>query len=101
VDEEKQLLGVLKEYKAKYQEYEKATKSSKKSHGTYQKELKGLDLRKKQLAQDQRRLVNKLGIEDANDTDGVAAQMADLEVMEKDWEEEKQKLNEEIEQGKL
>ena len=47
MDEEKQLLGVLKEYKAKYQEYEKATKSSKKSHSTYQKELKALDVRKK------------------------------------------------------
>ena len=54
VDEEKQLLSVLKEYKAKYQEYEKATKTSKKSHQTYQKELKALDQRKKQLANEQK-----------------------------------------------
>jgi len=42
-------VNVLKEYKAKYQEFSKATQFSKKNHKKFAKEVKALDDRKKAL----------------------------------------------------
>ena len=49
IEEEKQLLGVLKEYKQKYQEFQQATKSSKQNHKKFAREVQNLTNKKKQL----------------------------------------------------
>lgn len=46
-EEEKQLLTVLKEYKAKYLEFQQATKSSKQNHKKFAKEVQNLGKRQK------------------------------------------------------
>ena len=49
VEEEKQLIGVLTEYKAKYKEFQQATKFSKQNHKKFAKEVQALGNKKKQL----------------------------------------------------
>ena len=49
IEEEKQLLGVLKEYKQKYQEFQQATKTSKQNHKKFAREVQNLTNKKKQL----------------------------------------------------
>ena len=62
IEEEKQLVAVLKDYRAKYQEFQQATKSSKQNHKRFAKDVNALGQRKKQLEKDYGKLCTELNI---------------------------------------
>ena len=62
IEEEKQLVTVLKDYRAKYQEFQQATKSSKQNHKRFAKDVNALGQRKKQLEKDYGKLCTELNI---------------------------------------
>lgn len=92
MEEEKQLITVLKEYKAKFQEFQKATKFSKQNHKKFAKEVQTLGTRKKQLEAEYESLQNQLGIQ--GDADDLAmlleSAVADTAQIEQSWIAEKE-----------
>lgn len=58
-NEEKELLKILKEYRTKYAEFEKATKKTKDYYKNFEKEIRTLDQRKKDLAADKKSIESK------------------------------------------
>lgn len=94
VDEEKQLIGVLKEYKAKYLEFQQATKFSKQNHKKFAKEVQALGYRKKNLEKDYGKLCNELGISSDPDTviDKIEEKETEIKAMEGSWFAEKAAL---------
>ena len=54
------MVKVLKEYKSKYQEFEKATKTSKANYKQFEKEIKLLSKRREQLAHQKTQLSREL-----------------------------------------
>lgn len=48
-DEEKELLKILKDYRQKFNEFEKANKKTKDYYKNFEKEIKALNIKKKDL----------------------------------------------------
>jgi len=102
VEEEKQLVQVLKDYKAKYQEFQQATKFSKQNHKKFAKEVQSLDNRKKALEIEYVSLCTDLSISCEPDdvSDLIEEKQRELAATEQAWEAEKAKLLEQAEQIK-
>lgn len=94
IEEEKQLVTVLKDYRAKYQEFQQATKSSKQNHKRFAKDVNALGQRKKQLEKDYGKLCIELNILGEPDTvsDRIEGKVAEITEMEAQWETEKAAL---------
>ena len=94
IEEEKQLVAVLKDYRAKYQEFQQATKSSKQNHKRFAKDVNALGQRKKQLEKDYGKLCIELNILGEPDTvsDRIEGKVAEITEMEAQWETEKAAL---------
>ena len=94
IEEEKQLITVLKDYRAKYQEFQQATKSSKQNHKRFAKDVNALGQRKKQLEKDYGKLCIELNILGEPDTvsDRIEGKVAEIAEMEAQWETEKAAL---------
>lgn len=63
LDEEQQLISVLKSYKQKYQEFKQATLFSKKNHKKFAKEVQALGNRKRALETEKASYCSQLHIE--------------------------------------
>ena len=48
-NEEKELIKILKDYRGKYTEFEKATKKTKEYYKNFEKEIRALEAKKKDL----------------------------------------------------
>jgi hypothetical protein len=78
---------VLKEYREKSKEFEKATKKSRQSYNAFDKDVKALNKRIQQLELEKKK-VERGGPGGKNDGNMNAA----VEKLEKDWAMEKEKL---------
>lgn len=87
--EEEELLKVLKDYKSKFNEFEKATKKTAASQKTMEKELKLFINSSENLSREKTQTVKRIGFED-----GEAAEQQIKEISEK-WEAEKETLEKE------
>jgi len=95
VGEEKELLKVLKDYKAKYVELEKHTKQSAKNTRQFEKEVKSLHNTKKKLEGQKKVFLESAGGIDVDDPNN-----SEIQEIEKEWETAKAKILEEREQLK-
>ena len=94
-EEEKQMINVLKEYKAKFQEFQQATKFSKQNQKKFQKEVTQLDKRKKNLEVDYHSLQTELNITsepDADINDLLQSKLVEVDSMEQEWAAEKERM---------
>jgi hypothetical protein len=60
LNEEKELLKILADYKAKYTEFDKSMKMSRDTFKNYDKELKKMDIRIKDLEKIKKERINTL-----------------------------------------
>ena len=85
----------MKDYKAKYGEFEKATKKSKEYYRNFEKELRGQEAKKKELTQHkeamERRAKPKKNKKNKKAPENTEED--ELEKLEAAWEAEKQELN--------
>ena len=88
------MTNVLKEYKAKYKEFQNANKFSKTSHKKLAKEVNALGERKKRLEVEYGQLCEELGIVDDPDviSDRIEEKSKEVDAMEREWETEKEEL---------
>ena len=89
------MVKVLKEYKSKYQEFEKATKTSKQNYKQFEKEIKLLNKKQEQLAAQKKAYEKELGKRNNGITDVDKCQ-ENLQATEQQWEESKAKLTETV-----
>jgi hypothetical protein len=87
--EEEELVKVLKDYKAKFNEFEKATKKTAASQKTMEKELKLFINSSEKLSREKTQTIKRIGFED-----GEVAEQQIKEISEK-WEAEKETLEKE------
>lgn len=84
--EELELLKVLKEYKSKYQEFEKATKKSSAAQNQLEKEKRALDTRRKTLETQLAKSLKEVGLKQVEDG------ASDIAALEANWAAEKERL---------
>ena len=89
------MVKVLKEYKSKYQEFEKATKTSKSNYKQFEKEIKLLTKRREQLDCQKKQLEKELAKRNNGEQDVEKCQTL-FEYMEKEWEEGKVTMGQQV-----
>lgn len=89
-EEEKQIVAVLKQYRERWGEFEKAVKNARVNEKRVVKELNNLKKKKKQLEDTQTGLTKKLGNKKFDDVVGIAEEMSKIEEMGQEWEAEKE-----------
>ena len=92
--EELELLKVLKEYKSKYQEFEKATKKSAAAQNQLEKEKRALETRRKILETQLAKSLKEVGLKQVEDG------ASDIAAIEASWAAEKEKLTKQRDQFK-
>ena len=89
----------MRQYKEKFSEFQSHAKKQKSTQKNFEKEIKKLASRKKQLEDLQNKVCKQLGVK-TTDVVAIADEISKVEGMGQQWEAEKQKIITKIEEIK-